>query len=386
MQKPKSTYPKLRKLLLIVVVLVLVLAFAVSSFAGRYAKGEMLAQLEARFGGQASVEEFHLSLLGDFSLRGLKALDSAGQPVLQVQELKAALKLSSLLSLYPELSAELDDFELTLRQAADGSWNYEGWSGEESDEKGSEGEDEASSEEEVERLPFHGGLLVSAGRIVVIANNGTTRIEELRAKGGVAKDQTLLSMDFDALMRPSKLLRASGALEETVGLRGELKGDLARGPMQAEWDLNFGLTNGAGELLLSALISPAVLLGEAPNAQSETGLRLKFDAKSLGLNAQIMPYLAMLHPIFESAKGLDSAALGGLLDGSVSLNFRGAIPQQGDLMSFIGSSLEAISGGGDLAVGGAALADAPMLQEMFSYLGIKSNELNMAPLKFEIKD
>lgn len=385
MQNPKHTSTQLRKLLVILVVLVLLLGLVVSLFAGRYAKGELLAQLEHRFGGQASVEDFNLSLLGHFSLKGLEVRDPEGRAVLQVQELKAAATLRSLLSLYPELSAELNGFELTLRQELDGSWNYEGWSDAESNEQDAEGPGSGGREQAVDRLAFHGGLLVSAGRIVLVANNGTTRIEDLRAKGGVPKDQTRLSMEFTSLMRPSPLLRASGSLEESVGLRGDLQGDLARGPMGAEWDLNLGLTHGAGELVLSALVTPAVLLGQDPNARSETGLRLELDAKSLGLNAEVMPLLAMLHPIFQSLSGLDNAAIGGLLDGSVQLAFRGSIPPQEDLWTFMGSSMEAISGAGTVGIAHAALGDAPMLQEMLSLLGIQSNEVNLTPLKFEIK-
>jgi len=300
---------------------------------------------------------------------------------LSVDELTASVGMASLFSLYPELDAQLNGFELNLRQAADGSWDYETWSS--GDDAAEEPEEEA---ETLERLPFFGQVKVTGGSVLMHANNGLTEIRGMTADGGVEEGATLVKLDFKADLVPSEWLRASGALGENVGVEGDVSGDLAEGPKNAQWEFDMGLLNGDGRLALGGQVSPAVLLGLDASAADQQGLSIKLDAESLGLNARLMPLLGLLHPAFQSLSSLDSSGVGGLLNGELNLAFRGSLGDPSDLSGFLSSSLAALSGDGNLSIAGVKLGDTPMVQKMFDYLGMGGEDMQLDPLRFSIQE
>ena len=399
MDKPKSLFAKLRKFFLIALVIGFVLLYVGLTAGEIVAKKQVLAQLNERFGGTANVEKLNISMFCAVSLEGLHATDSNGDVVLELESMHASISPLSLLAVYPELDAKVEGFELTLRQLPDESWNYEGWSGDEApdekepakdsepkDDSEPKQDDDSGKPESVDQLPFFGKLAMDTSRIILIANDGTTSIEDLRVSGGVEQGETQVLLNVDADLKASKKLRKEGNLQELVGLHGDVSGDLNRGPEEADWLFNMSVTNGDGALQLAGTVSPAVLLGSNASIVEKQGLSVKFDAKSIGLSEQIIPLLAKVHPIFDAASGLDTSGIGGFLDGSLNLNFRGALGDFDDPMAAVGPILGALSGGGSLSIDGVGLGDTKLIQSMFDYLGVEDKNLNLDRLSFDFKD
>lgn len=216
--RPKGRFRWIKRLGVAAVLLVVAAVALGPTLGAKWLRGEMERQAGERVNGKVTIEDLKIGLNGKATLLGLVVEDAAGQLVARIPSARVDVGLRAIMTGKRDISAVVEDAEIELVRAADGTWNFADLVIPSEDDGTDEEEDPSEEDGTLLDLDIHG------------------RVELVNATVSVRSPETMLTLKDIAV---------------GLGLDGKERGLTIESQMSVH-----GGTGSAGDFAMQAIVWP----------------------------------------------------------------------------------------------------------------------------------